>query len=140
MKNNSIIDLMLKDHEKIVDNLYNVDKSSHPDIEAFLEFEWHIKKRIFIEEKAIFISYRPRDDSEEAEMFNRLSKEHSIIMDFIDSILKESFPKGNTRFNKLKKLLQAHKDFEEKKVYPLLEKNLNAKNKQQIIMKIKEII
>jgi hemerythrin superfamily protein len=140
MKNNTIIDLMLKDHEKIVDNLYNVDKSGHPDIEAFLEFEWHIKKHIFIEEKAIFISYRPRDDSEKAEMFHRLSKEHSIIMDLIDSILKESFPKGNTRFNKLKKLLQAHKNFEEKKVYPLLEKNLNAKNKQQIIMKIKEII
>ena len=120
----------LAEKKKIVDNLNKVERNGHPDIEAFLEFEWHLKKHIFIEEKAIFISYQPRDSSDEAEMFNRLSKEHSIIMDLIDAILKESFPKGNIRFIKLKNLLGAHKKFEENNIYPLLEESLSENNKQ----------
>ena len=140
MKTNSIIGLMLKDHEKIVDYLNKVEEGGHPDIEAFLKFEWHLKKHIFIEEKAIFISYQPSDDSEEEKIFNKLSKEHTVIMDLLDKILKESFPRGNTSFNKLKKLLAVHKKFEENEVYPRLEEKLNEKNKQEIIEKIAEII
>ena len=140
MKTNSIIELMLKDHEKIVDYLNKVEESGHPDIEAFLKFEWHLKKHIFIEEKAIFISYQPSDDSEEEKIFNKLSKEHTVIMDLLDKILKESFPRGNTSFNKLKKLLAVHKKFEENEVYPKLEEKLNEKNKREIIKKITEII
>jgi hemerythrin superfamily protein len=140
MKTNSIIELMLKDHEKIVDYLNKVEESGHPDIEAFLKFEWHLKKHIFIEEKAIFISYQPSDDSEEEKIFNKLSKEHTVIMDLLDKISKESFPRGNINFNKLKKLLAVHKKFEENEVYPKLEEKLNEKNKQEIIEKITEII
>ncbi len=140
MKTNSIIGLMLKDHEKIVDYLNKVEEGGHPDIEAFLKFEWHLKKHIFIEEKAIFISYQPSDDSEEEKIFNKLSKEHTVIMDLLDKILKESFPRGNTSFNKLKKLLAIHKKFEENEVYPKLEEKLNEKNKREIIKKITEII
>ena len=140
MKTNSIIGLMLADHEKIVDYLNKVEESGHPDIEAFLKFEWHLKKHIFIEEKAIFISYQPSDDSEEEKIFNKLSKEHTVIMDLLDKISKESFPRGNINFNKLKKLLAVHKKFEENEVYPRLEEKLNEKNKQEIIEKIAEII
>jgi len=140
MKTNSIIGLMLKDHEKIVDYLNKVEEGGHPDIEAFLKFEWHLKKHIFIEEKAIFISYQPSDDSEEEKIFNKLSKEHTVIMDLLDKISKESFPRGNINFNKLKKLLAVHKKFEENEVYPRLEEKLNEKNKQEIIEKITEII
>ena len=140
MKTNSIIGLMLKDHEKIVDYLNKVEEEGHPDIEAFLKFEWHLKKHIFIEEKAIFISYQPSDDSEEEKIFNKLSKEHTVIIDLLDKISKESFPRGNINFNKLKKLLAVHKKFEENEVYPRLEEKLNEKNKQEIIEKITEII
>ena len=140
MKTNSIIGLMLKDHEKIIDYLNKVEEDGHPDIEAFLKFEWHLKKHIFIEEKAIFISYQPSDDPEEKEIFNKLSKEHTVIMDLLDKILEESFPRGNTSFNKIKKLLAVHKKFEENEVYPKLEEKLNEKSKQEIIEKITEII
>jgi hemerythrin superfamily protein len=140
MKTNSIIGLMLKDHEKIVDYLNKVEEDGHPDIEAFLKFEWHLKKHIFIEEKAIFISYQPSDDSEEERIFNKLSKEHTVIMDLLDKILEESFPRGNANFNKLKRLLTVHKKFEENEVYQKLEEKLNEKNKRDIIEKITEII
>ena len=140
MKTNSIIGLMLKDHEKIVDYLNKVEESGHPDIEAFLKFEWHLKKHICIEEKAIFISYQPSDDSKEEEIFNKLSKEHTIIMDLLDKILDESFPRGNINFKKLKKILAVHKKFEENEIYPKMEDKLDDKNKQEIIDKITEII
>ncbi len=140
MKTNSIMELMLKDHEKIVDYLNKVEEEGHPDIEAFLKFEWLLKKHIFIEEKAIFISYQPSDDYEEERTFNKLSKEHTVIMDLLDKILEESFPRGNTNFNKLKRLLAVHKKFEENEVYPKLEEKLNEKNKRDIIEKITEII
>jgi len=140
MKTNSITGLMLEDHKKIVDYLNNVEEDGHPDIEAFLKFEWHLKKHIFIEEKAIFISYQSIDDSELEKIFTKLSKEHTVIIELLDRILKESFPRGNTSFNKLKKLLAVHKKFEENEVYPKLEEKLNDKNKQEIIDKIADII
>jgi len=140
MKTNSITDLMLEDHKKIVDYLNNVEEDGRPDIEAFLKFEWHLKKHIFIEEKAIFISYQSIDDSEVEKIFTKLSKEHTVIIELLDRILKESFPRGNTSFNKLKKLLAVHKKFEENEVYPKLEEKLNDKNKQEIIDKIADII
>jgi len=140
MKTNSITSLMLEDHKKIVDYLNNVEEDGHPDIEAFLKFEWHLKKHIFIEEKAIFISYQSIDDSELEKIFTKLSKEHTVIIELLDRILKESFPRGNTSFDKLKKLLAVHKKFEENEVYPKLEEKLNDKNKQEIIDKIADII
>ena len=140
MKTNSITSLMLEDHKKIVDYLNNVEEDGHPDIEAFLKFEWHLKKHIFIEEKAIFISYQSIDDSEVEKIFTKLSKEHTVIIELLDRILKESFPRGNTSFNKLRKLLAVHKKFEENEVYPKLEEKLNDKNKQEIIDKIADII
>ena len=109
MKTNSIMELMIKDHEKIVDYLNKVEESGHPDIEAFLKFEWHLKKHIFIEEKAIFIYYQYINDSEAEKIFNKLSKEHTVIMNLLDKILKESFPRGNINFKKLKKILSVHK-------------------------------
>jgi len=61
-------------------------------------------------------------------------------MDLMDKILEETFPKGNTNFSKLKKLLVAHKKFEEDEVYPRLEEKLDEESKREIIRKIKEII
>ena len=140
MNTNSIMGLMLKDHEKIVDYLNKVEESGHPDIEAFLKFEWHLKKHIFIEEKAIFIYYQYTNDPEAEKISNKLSKEHTVIMNLLDKILKESFPRGNINFKKLKKILAVHKKFEENDIYPKMEDKLNEKNKKEIIDKITEII
>jgi hemerythrin superfamily protein len=140
METNSILALMIKDHERITELLDNVEKNGHPEIEAFYKFKWYLEKHIFVEEKAIFISYQPSDDSEEHKIFNRLSREHTALMDLLDKILKESFPKGNINFNKVKKLLATHKKFEEKEVYPQLEKKLSKEDKQEIIEKIMDVI
>ena len=140
MDGNSISEIMLKDHKIIIQLLEDVDKSDHPDIEAFYRFDWHLNKHIFVEEKAVFTSLNYIDKSNYEKLFTRLSKEHTIIIDLLTKILKDLFPKGNINFNKLKKLLSNHRSFEEEKIYPLLEKNLNDEEKNNIIIKIKDII
>jgi len=140
MEKESLTEIMLIDHKKIIELLDEVDKKDHPDIEAFNKFEWHLNKHIFIEEKAIFIEYKPLKESEEYKIFKQLNREHTIIIDLLSKILEESFPKGNINFYKLKKILSNHRKFEEERIYPLLDENLSQSKKLSIVNKISELI
>jgi hypothetical protein len=139
MVKNSILELMVKDHKKMIESLDEVEKDNYPNFEAFCRFKWHLEKHIFIEEKAIFIYYHKRND-DDIKKFEKLSNEHTVILDLLDKILKDSFPKGNINFNKLKHLLSNHKKFEEKNIYPQLDKEISDFEKSKIIKKIKDII
>ena len=58
----------------------------------------------------------------------------------LDKILKDSFPKGNINYHKLKHLLSNHKNFEENNIYPQLDKDISNFEKSKIIKQIMEII
>ena len=60
-------------------------------------------------------------------------KKHTLIMDLMDKILEESFPKDNANFNRLKRILASHKKFEEDKVYPRLEERLDEKINKKLL-------
>ena len=139
MQKNSILELMIKDHKKIVEILDEVEKNGYPNFDAFCRFKWHLEKHIFIEEKAIFI-YNHKGSDNEINKFEKLSKEHTVILDLLDKILKDSFPKGNINYHKLKHLLSNHKKFEENDIYPQLDKDISNFEKSKIINKILEII
>lgn len=139
MQKNSILELMIKDHKKIVEILDEVEKDGYPNFDAFCRFKWHLEKHIFIEEKAIFI-YNHKGSDNEINKFEKLSKEHTVILDLLDKILKDSFPKGNINYHKLKHLLSNHKKFEENDIYPQLDKDISNFEKSKIIKKIMEII
>ena len=139
MQKNSILELMIKDHKKIVEILDEVEKNGYPNFDAFCRFKWHLEKHIFIEEKAIFI-YNHKGSDNEINKFEKLSKEHTVILDLLDKILKDSFPKGNINYHKLKHLLTNHKKFEENDIYPQLDKDISNFEKSKIIKKIMEII
>ena len=141
MDDNSILALMIKDHKKVIDLINDIEKKEHFDIDLFSKFKWQLEKHIFTEEKAIFTSYRLINDAEEeSRAFDQLTKEHNVILGLIDSILKDSLPSGNINFNKLKKLLNKHRTFEEQDIYPRLDMNLREKEKNEIIRKIKEMV
>jgi len=139
MVKNSILELMIKDHKKIVEILDEVEKDGYQNFDAFCRFKWHLEKHIFIEEKAIFIYYHKSGDNE-INKFEKLSNDHTVILDLLDKIIKDSFPKGNINFHKLKHLLYNHKKFEENNIYPQLDKDINDFEKSKIIKKIMEII
>ena len=83
---------MVRDHckiEKLIDELeVDVDKDYPTISESFNKFEWNLEKHIFIEEKAIFTSYKPDDIVEGYRMLPELTKQHNVILNKLDLIRK----------------------------------------------------
>ncbi len=140
----SILKIMIKDHCKIEELINDLEKSSKSNFEsmtnAFSKFEWELEKHIFIEEKAIFTSYSPEDVIEGYKMLPELTKQHNYIINTLNNwredVRKRRIIKDVYSF---KEFIIKHKNFEEEKVYPKLDKSLTYNVKQQIIAKIKEI-
>ena len=145
MGENDILPKMIKDHcriEKLLDELEkNVDKEYSIMRESFNKFEWELEKHLFIEEKAIFISYNPEDVSEGYKMLPELTKQHNFIVNMLNNRRKDVQSKKKIGdFYEFKKFLIKHRTFEEKEVYPRLDEALDETQKKHIIDRINEIV
>jgi iron-sulfur cluster repair protein YtfE (RIC family) len=144
MKNNTILELMIKDHAKILRDLEVFeDKIKHSGKqlqEAFHCFEWNLEKHLFVEERAIFTAYNPEHIDEGYEIFIELSKEHTAILEKI-KILKKDLKEGKSvNISEFKQMLIEHKNFEEKNIYPKLDQEISEGEKRFIIERINEVI
>ena len=85
----SILSLMIRDHCKIENLINDLEIKSKQDFEsmtkAFNKFEWDLEKHIFIEEKAIFTSYKPTDVIEGYKMLPELTKQHNYIINTLNN-------------------------------------------------------
>ena len=145
MSENAILPLMVKDHCKIEKLLDQLEESTKKDqstmIKLFNKFEWELEKHIFVEEKAIFTSYNPKDISEGYKMLPELTKQHNYIVNQLNIWRKDVRNKRKiNNFYEFKKFLIKHKDFEEKEVYPNLDQSLNEEQKKHIIDRINEFV
>lgn len=143
-KSTNIVPVMVKDHRKIEQLLENfeasIDKDYKTMAKAFNDFEWHLEKHIFVEEKAIYTQYSPEDVASGYKMLPTLTKQHNYIVNQLAVWRKDVRNKRNiTDFNNLKEFIIRHKNFEEKDVYPLLDQVLDEEQKTQILQKINEI-
>ncbi len=137
--------LMVKDHCKIEALLTDLEKAVEQDysmmLKSFTTFEWELEKHIFIEEKAIFTSYRPDNVVEGYKMLPELTKQHNEILNRLNIMRKQLRSRQKiTDISGFKTLLIGHKSFEESEVYPQLDQALNEEQKQTIITKIREIV
>jgi hemerythrin-like domain-containing protein len=144
-KSNKILSLMTKDHFKIEELLNNLENNNKTDFESmsksFYKFEWELEKHIFIEEKAIFTSYRPDNVVEGFKILPELTNQHNFILNTINNWRNEVRKKRNlTNIYSFKEFLIKHKNYEEKEVYPKLDQALSEREKKHIIAKINEII
>jgi len=144
-KSNKILSLMIKDHCKIEELLNNLENNNKIDFESmsksFYKFEWQLEKHIFIEEKAIFTSYRPDNVVEGFKMLPELTNQHNFILNTINNWRNEVRKKRNlNNIYSFKEFLIKHKNYEEKEVYPKLDQALSEREKKHIIAKINEII
>lgn len=140
MVNVIISEIMDKHHSKLdklfreVKNKINTEEAE----ETFNHFKWELEKHFFIEEKAIFTQYSPKDREEYVAMPYVL-EEHNLLLDLMKE-LEYSLKEGNeVDFKKFEELLDKHKKFEDQSFYPRLDKNLQSSDKQEIVRKIKEI-
>jgi len=144
-KTTKILSLMIKDHCKIEELINDLENKSKTDFESmsksFYKFEWELEKHIFIEEKAIFTSYKPDNFIEGYKMLPELTNQHNFILNTInnwrDDVRKKRYI---TNIYSFKEFLIKHKTYEEKEVYPKLDEVLSESEKKHIVAKINEII
>ncbi len=143
MKSTIISEIMVRDHGKIVKLLIDFEKSIGQNeqtmMKAFNAFLWELEKHFFTEEKAIFIAYEPEDENEGYAMIPELIKEHEEIFDRLKVMKKSVKKKKVFDFQGFKELLKKHKDFEDEKVYPKFDQELDEEEKRIIIHRINEI-
>jgi hemerythrin-like domain-containing protein len=144
MKSTAILDLMMKDHGKIVKLLLDVEKSIGMEListmKVFDTFEWELEKHIFIEEKAVFSSYKPTNIVEGYKMVPELIQQHNDILNRLRVMRKNLMWQRPIDYDEFKELIMAHKTFEEVSLYPKLDQELDVSQKEEIMEKIREII
>ena len=136
---------MIRDHCKIEELINDLEKKSKIDFDSlsksFNTFEWTLEKHIFIEEKAIFVSYKPLKVIEGFKMLPELTNQHNFILNTINNWRDDIRKKRNlTNIYSFKEFLIKHKNYEEKEVYPKLDEALSEREKKHILAKINEII
>ena len=134
----------MKDHGKIVKLLLDVEKSIGMEListmKVFDTFEWELEKHIFIEEKAVFSSYKPTNIVEGYKMVPELIQQHNDILNRLRVMRKNLMWQRPIDYDEFKELIMAHKTFEEVSLYPKLDQELDASQKEEIMKKIREII
>ena len=143
MKSTEILDLMLRDHNRLMEYLKDVENNLGHDFgflsNSFNTFQWNLEKHFFVEEKAIFISYNPDEPDKEYTYFSDLMDQNTEFIAIIESLRKRLQKRDPFDLNDLKKLLVKHKTFEEKSIYPVLDQEIDDCTKRVIIDRIKEI-
>jgi hemerythrin-like domain-containing protein len=136
---------MVKDHCKIEKLLNNLEEKNNDDFDsmrnAFNKFEWELEKHIFTEEKAIFTSYNPEDKTEGYKMLPELTKQHNFMLNKLNNWRKDIRNKRMiSDLYSFKVYLIRHKNYEEEKVYPMLDQSLSEVDKNYIMSKLNEIV
>ena len=143
MKSNAILDLMLKDHNRLMKYLKDVEKNLKGNFKVLLKsfntFEWSLEKHFFVEERAIFTAYNPDYIDDAYQLFTNLSKQHTSILEKVESLRKRLKSGRSIDISDLEVMLVKHKTYEEKNVYPVLDVEISEGEKRFMIERINEI-
>ncbi len=144
MKTTILTELMVKDHGKIMKLLHDVEQSIGMELvstmKVFDTFEWELEKHMFVEEKAIFTSYNPKNVSAGYRMMPQLIQQHNDLFNKLQVMRKDLAWQRPVKFEEFRRLLTEHKTFEEETVYPKLDEELSVPQKEEIIKKIREVL
>lgn len=131
--------LMLKDHAEILVLLRTFDegrKDSAKAVPLFDAFQWKLERHMLIEERVIF-GYTSFS-RESSRMIHQVLEEHKLMLGMLKSIQKElqagSFDSDISDF---KQVLDEHRLFEDRELYPKLDAELDAKAKQFMVDQLK---
>ena len=142
-KDNTILNLMTEHHAlievylSIVQNKLN--ESPEMIKEAFDNFKWQLEKHFFFEERSIFPSYKA-GNKEIGGLIREIISEHIIMLQKVAS-LQEQLDRGETiDVSALQKILTAHREKEEKQLYPILDEEFTPYQKMVVAKKIGDIV
>ncbi len=143
MKSTSILDLMIKDHKHLFQKLNDIEDIKDRDIsyitKKFNDFRWNLEKHFFVEERAIFTFYNPEKIDEGYDVFSDISKQHTNILEKIETMNKKLENWEPFDLTEIKGLLNKHRQFEENNVYPKLDREISDGEKRFMIERIEEV-
>jgi hypothetical protein len=144
MVSNELLNVMVKDHNRLMNYLEDVKDNLESDFEVLLKkfntFEWNLEKHFFVEERAIFIAYNPDYIEDGHQLFTNLSKQHTNILEKVEFIRKRLRSGKSVDVSDLKEMLLKHKTYEEKNVYPVLDVEISEGEKRFMIERINDLI
>jgi iron-sulfur cluster repair protein YtfE (RIC family) len=143
MESNKLLNVMVKDHNRLMKYLKDVEKNLNSDFEVLLKsyntFEWSLEKHFFVEERAIFTAYNPDYIEDGHQLFTKLSKQHTSILEKVELLRKKLRSGRSIDVSDLKEMLVKHKTYEEKNVYPVLDVEISEGEKRYMIERINDI-
>jgi iron-sulfur cluster repair protein YtfE (RIC family) len=143
MKSTALTETMIRDHGIILKLLTRLEKTIGQEksliMTVFHDFFWALEKHFFTEEKAIFTVYQPEENTDGYSMIPELIKEHNEIFNQLKIMEKNIKEDEYFDFKEFKNLLMKHKNFEDEKLYPKLDLELEESEKRRIINRINDI-
>lgn len=141
----NIVDLMLKDHLRLLSLLTRLERTDEKDVnlkyKKFETFKWEVEKHFFLEEKTIFSKFATK--KEEVKTYNlyiELVKQHEKILNLLDEIKKQIMQGFKPDIINIRDLLINHQKFEENLIYPKLDEELDENEKIKILNRVEGII
>jgi len=127
--------MMVKNHNKIVGFFNQFKRAINNRDKSFNKFKWELEKHLFIEENIIFSHTKLKmgDDL----IIPRLIEEHKDMLKMLGSLKGDLANK--IKLKKFEELLKKHRNFEDKTLYPLLDKRLNDSEKRDISERINNV-
>ena len=143
MKNETIFNVMVEDHEKILKLFDGLEKCLYQDKltlkKMFDAFTWELEKHLFTEEKVIFTLYEPEEQEEFYNIIPELMIEHDQILNELKELKKIIKSSKECNPQDFIELFMKHKNFEEESFYPKIDQTLDEKTKKFVINRIKEV-
>jgi hemerythrin superfamily protein len=141
MAEDTILNLMLS-HHALIEALFSLFreevKEKSPRAEASLsEFSWELRKHFFVEENAIF-DFVPLKDMQVFGMINHLKDEHLVMLVDLQKFSDNLAEITDKDVEDFAKILQEHREVEEKELYPKLDKEMREEQKNEIIHRINQ--
>ena len=137
MQNENVSSLMLADHAVILGLLSAMEESDEKSLlDSFERFKWKLELHMLIEERLIFTA--PSFSNKSTDMIAQIVDEHKMILAMLSSMERQLLS-GNLKLviDDFKELLDAHRLFEDKELYPRLDGELEGSTKAFIIEQLK---
>lgn len=142
-QNQSITEIMLKHHIRIIDLLNiitdKVQQKNTALADVLSKFRWELEKHFFLEEKAIF-QLHYSENVETNRIKTRLKKEHNNLIKRFDRIEEDLKNNSEIDITEFRKQYLKHMNFENKFFYPRLDKELDDDRKMMIIERITDSV
>lgn len=142
MEQDSILKLMVAHHALLNAQFMlfrDSIKEKSPKVADFLsELKWETKKHFFVEENVIFKSEDIATEGFSATV-NHLEEEHKEMLAKLDEFGADLASVASEALEDFHKILEKHRYVEEHDLYPKLDTNMPADEKERIVKRINEV-